>query len=171
MSTDLLKLKKDDLKQIIKSEKMGLVTGKNKAGLIKLITDFRNKKNSSSSSSSRTAEKVKIYHDKGDINIYVGSQPQTHQEAVARSYASQYAPSTSQPSSSTEHTPNLSNQAINPIKKWDTVKTTEPIKKVQPAKISAKAQKNKEKISAELSQIKPKKLDPAFKATLEDLFR
>tara|TARA_R110000796_G_scaffold114166_1_gene225879 strand:- start:349 stop:876 length:528 start_codon:yes stop_codon:yes gene_type:complete len=175
MSTDLLKLKKDDLKQIIKSEKMGLVTGKNKADLIKIITDFRNKKksssSSSSSSSSRKAEKVKIYHDKGDINIYVGSQQQPHQEAVSRSYASQYAPSTSQPSSSTDHTPNLSNQAINPVKKWDKVKTTEPIKKVQPEKISAKAEKNKEKVKAELSAIKPKKLDPSFKATLEDLFR
>ena len=105
MSIDLEKLKKEDLKQIIKSEKMGLISGKNKSDLIKIITDFRNKsKSSSSSSSSRKTEKV---------NIYVGSQP--HQEAVSRSYASQYTPSTTQSSSSTDHTPNLSNKAINPI--------------------------------------------------------
>ena len=103
MSTDLSKLKKDDLKQIIRSENMGLVSGKNKTDLMKIITDFRNK--SKSSSSSRKADKV---------NIYVGSQP--HQEAVSRSYASQYTPSRTQASSSTDHTPNLSNKSINPIK-------------------------------------------------------
>ena len=168
---DLTKQTKESLKQIIKDDKMGLVSGKNKAALIKIIEDFRAKdivKKKKSLSSSSTADKVKIYHKEGAINIYVNPSTQPYNDAVNRSYATQSVPIVPQQQESTVE---MSQRAINPIKKWDTVKPTAPIKKVIPEKISEKAQQNKDIVKKELSQIKPRKIDPAFKSRLEDLFR
>lgn len=56
-------------------------------------------------------------------------------------------------------------------KKFPPVQTTEPIKKVAPEKVSAKAQKLKEKVKGELSEIKKAKgMDSAFKKELEGIF-
>ena len=58
-----------------------------------------------------------------------------------------------------------------PVKKFPEVKTTKPIKKIEPVKISAKAQKAKDKIEKELKTLPRTKITSDFKSTLEDLFR
>jgi hypothetical protein len=58
-----------------------------------------------------------------------------------------------------------------PAKKFAPVQTTKPIKKIEPAKLSAKAEKSKAIIEKELKTLPKSKISADFKSTLENLFR
>ncbi len=58
-----------------------------------------------------------------------------------------------------------------PVRKFKPVQTTKPIKKIPPEKISAKAQKTKEKVKKELSKLPKSQVSSDFKSRLEDIFR
>ena len=58
-----------------------------------------------------------------------------------------------------------------PVRKFEPVQTIKPIQKIPPEKISAKAQKTKEKVKNELSKLPKSQVSSDFKSRLEDIFR
>ena len=154
MERNLDMLKRPALLEIAKKSKLKGYSRLKRAELVKLL------KESKDVDVSVKDKNKKKYDNRVYVNVYCSD---AHVERTG-------APSTQRFISEHKEAerPRASTQ---PAKKFPSVQTAKPIKKIEPVKISAKAQKAKDIIEKELKTIPKSKITSDFKSTLEDLFR
>ena len=155
MERDLNMLKRPALLEIAKKSKLKGYSRLKRAELVKLL------KESKDVDVSVKDKNKKKYDNRVYVNVYCSD---AHVERTG-------APSNQRFVSEHKEVERPRASSSQPAKKFPSVQTTKPIKKIEPAKISAKAQKAKDIIKEELKTIPKSKITSDFKANLENLFR
>lgn len=155
MERDLNMLKRPALLEIAKKAKLKGYSRLKRAELVKLL------KESKDVDVSVKDKNKKKYDNRVYVNVYCSD---AHVERTGVQPSQRFV---------SEHKeverPRAS--SAQPAKKFPSVQTTKPIKKISTEKISAKTQKAKDIIKEELKTIPKSKISADFKSSLENLFR
>jgi hypothetical protein len=155
MERNLNMLKRPALLEIAKKAKLKGYSRLKRAELVKLL------KESKDVDVSVKDKNKKKYDNRVYVNVYCS---EAHVERTG-------APSTQRFVSEHKEVERPRSSSSQPAKKFPSVQTAKPIKKIEPVKISAKAQKAKDIIASELKTLPRSKISSDFKSTLEALFR
>ena len=155
MERNLDMLKRPALLEIAKKAKLKGYSRLKKVELVKLLKDSKDVDVSVKDKNKRQSDN-RVY-----VNVYCSD---AHVERTGAPHKQRFVSEHKEP-----ERPRASSSQ--PAKKFPSVQTTKPIKKIEPAKISAKAQKAKDIIASELKTLPKSKITSDFKANLENLFR